>query len=187
MKDAVFAAPPSPQAPASPTTPRRLTAVLFAATVATSAALLFAVQPMLGKALLPPFGGGAAVWTAVMLFFQLGLLAGSALVHLTSTRLGPRSAAAVHLGLALLALPLLAPVPPPRATGMGPAIDVLATLAVAYGPAVLVLGANAAALQAWYARVAGDAPWWLYAVSNAGSLAGLAAYPLLLEPEGKCS
>ncbi|SFK52755.1 spermidine synthase [Falsiroseomonas stagni] len=182
MKDAVFAARPSPSASPPPSTQHRLTALLFAATVATSAALLFAVQPMLGKALLPPFGGGAAVWTAVMLFFQLGLLAGSALFHLTSTRLGPRGAAAVHLGLALLALPLLAPVPPPRATGMGPAIDVLATLAVAYGPAVLVLGANAAALQAWYARVAGDAPWWLYAVSNAGSLAGLAAYPLLLEP-----
>ncbi|WP_203070657.1 spermidine synthase [Falsiroseomonas ponticola] len=175
MKDAVFTAPPSPVA-------HRATPALFAATVATSAALLFAVQPMLGKALLPPFGGGAAVWTAVMLFFQIGLLAGSALFHLTSTRLGARGAAAVHLALALLALPLLAPVPRPVATGMGPAIDVLATLALAYGPAVLVLGANAAALQAWYARVAGQAPWWLYAVSNAGSLAGLAAYPLLLEP-----
>lgn len=163
--------------PAPPARP-----ALFAATVATSAALLFAVQPMLGKALLPPFGGGAAVWTAVMLFFQLGLLAGSALFHVTSTRLGARGAAAVHLGLALVALPLLAPVPVPRETGMSPAIDVLATLSLAYGPAVLVLGANAAALQAWYARVAGDAPWWLYAVSNAGSLAGLAAYPLLLEP-----
>lgn len=137
---------------------------------------------MLGKALLPPFGGGAAVWTAVMLFFQLGLLAGSALFHLTTTRLGPGPAAAIHVTLAALGAALLPALPAPRATALGPTADVLATLAAGYGPAVLALGANAAALQAWYARALGAPPWWLYAVSNAGSLAGLAAYPLLLEP-----
>jgi hypothetical protein len=155
---------------------------LFATTVAVSAALLFAMQPMLGKALLPPFGGGAAVWTAVMLFFQLGLLAGSLLFHLTTTRLGPGPAAGIHVALAALGAALLPTLPIPRETGLGPTADVLATLALGYGPAVLALGANAAALQAWYARAVGAPPWWLYAVSNAGSLVGLAAYPLLLEP-----
>lgn len=162
--------------------PISLSAPVFATTVALSAALLFAVQPMLGKALLPAFGGGAAVWTAVMLFFQAGLLGGSGLFHLAATRIGLRAAALLQLGLAALALVVLPGVPAPRATGIGPTADVLATLAAGYGPAVLVLGANAAALQAWYARLAGDQPWWLYAVSNAGSLLGLLAYPLLLEP-----
>lgn len=164
------------------TLPDRAAVGLFAATVALSAALLFAMQPMLGKALLPPFGGGAAVWTAVMLFFQIGLLAGSALFHLTSTRLGPGPAAAIHVALAAGGAALLPGLPQPRETGFGPTADVLATLAAGFGPAVLALGANAAALQAWYARAVGRAPWWLYAVSNAGSLFGLAAYPLLLEP-----
>jgi hypothetical protein len=157
-------------------------APVFAATVAVSAALLFAVQPMLGKALLPPFGGGAAVWTAVMLFFQLGLLAGSLLFHTTTARLGPGPAAGLHVALAAIGVALLPGLPVPRETGLGPTADVLATLALGYGPAVLALGANAAALQAWYARAVGAPPWWLYAVSNAGSLLGLAAYPLLLEP-----
>lgn len=161
--------------------PSRLAAAAFATTVAVSAALLFAVQPMLGKALLPAYGGGAAIWTAVMLFFQIGLLAGSALFHAVSTLFGARAAAMVHLGLAILGLLLVPVVPTPRDTGLGPTFDVLATLGLAYGPVVLVLGANAAALQAWYARAVGQAPWWLYAVSNAGSFLGLLAYPLLIE------
>ncbi|MBR0673465.1 polyamine aminopropyltransferase [Neoroseomonas soli] len=161
--------------------PPRLAVVAFAATVAVSAALLFAVQPMLGKVLLPAYGGGAAVWTAVMLFFQIGLLAGSGLFHAVSTLFGGGAAAAVHLCLAVLGVLLVPVVPVARETGLGPTIDVLATLAAAYGPVVLVLGANAAALQAWYARAVGQAPWWLYAVSNAGSFFGLLAYPLLIE------
>lgn len=161
--------------------PVRFAAAAFATTVALSAALLFVVQPMLGKALLPAYGGGAAVWTAVMLFFQIGLLAGSALFHLASTRFGGGVAAGVHLGLALLGLALAPVLPGPRESGLGPTFDVLATLAIGYGPVVLVLGANAAALQAWYARALGRAPWWLYAVSNAGSFFGLLAYPLLIE------
>jgi len=159
----------------------RLAAAAFALTVAVSAALLFAIQPMLGKALLPAYGGGAAIWTAVMLFFQIGLLAGSALFHTVSAVFGGAVAAAVHIGLAVLGVMLVPTVPTPRETGLGPTLDVLATLAFAYGPVVLVLGANAAALQAWYARAAGQAPWWLYAVSNAGSFVGLLAYPLLIE------
>lgn len=136
---------------------------------------------MLGKALLPAYGGGAAVWTAVMLFFQIGLLAGSALFHAASTMLGGSHAAVLHLGLALLGVFVVPVVPAARETGFGPTLDVLATLAAGYGPVVLVLGANAAALQAWYARAVGRAPWWLYAVSNAGSFFGLLAYPLLVE------
>jgi SAM-dependent methyltransferase len=159
-----------------------LVVAAFVATVALSSALLFAVQPMVGKALLPAFGGGAAVWTAVMLFFQIGLLAGSLLFHLTTTRLGARPAAAIHVALAVIGAALLPVLPSARSTGLGPALDVLATLAAGYGAAVLTMGANAAALQAWYARAAGAPPWWLYAVSNIGSLAGLAAYPLLFEP-----
>ncbi|MBX9700254.1 MAG: hypothetical protein K2X74_12510, partial [Acetobacteraceae bacterium] len=155
---------------------------LFAATVFLSAALLFLVQPMTGKALLPGFGGGATVWTTVMLFFQAALLAGSALVHLTTSRLDPRLAAAVHLGLSTAGWLLVPRVPAPAATGLGPAADVLATLAGAYGPAMIAMGGNAALLQHWYARATGQDPYRLYAVSNAGSMLGLAAYPLLLEP-----
>ena len=155
---------------------------IFAANILLSAGLLFMIQPLVGKALLPPFGGGAAVWTAVMLFFQAALLAGSLLFHLTTTRLGPRHAAVVHVGLAVIGAALLPILPTPRLSGGGAAFDVLFTLAIAYGPAMLAMGANAAALQAWYAAAVGRPPWWLYAVSNGGSLVGLLAYPLLVEP-----
>jgi len=153
----------------------------FALVTLASAALLFAVQPMVGKALLPPFGGSAAVWTATMLFFQAALLAGSALLHLTTSRLGAGAATLIHLGLAAAGLATLPLVPEAVSIGLGPAADVLATLALGHGPAMLAMGANAAILQLWYARAIGSPPWWLYAVSNAGSLAGLLAYPLLLE------
>ncbi len=137
---------------------------------------------MLGKALLAPFGGGAAVWTAVMLFFQIALLAGGVLFHAVSDRFGARVAGAALVACTALGAILMPTMPVARQTGLGPAIDVLATLAAGHGVAMLAMGANAAALQSWYARRAGLAPWWLYAVSNLGSLAGLLAYPLLIEP-----
>lgn len=156
--------------------------LLFAGNTLLSAGLLFMIQPLVGKALLPAFGGGATVWTAVMLFFQAALLAGSLIFHLTTSRLGPRLASLVHVGLAMLGAAMLPRLPVFRETGAGAAFDVLATLALSYGPAMLAMGANSAALQAWYAAAIGRAPWWLYAISNAGSLAGLLAYPLLVEP-----
>lgn len=172
--------------PSSPATVRAAAAppvrAAFAATVLLSAALLFLVQPMAGKAVLPAFGGGAAVWTTVMLFFQAALLGGSALVHLATGRLPPRAAALLHLGLSVLGAALVPARPEALSTGLGPAADVLATLGAAYGPAMLAIGGNAALLQHWYARATGQEPYWLYAVSNAGSMLGLAAYPLLLEP-----
>jgi len=157
-------------------------AAVFAATTLLSAALLFAAQPMLGKALLAPFGGGAAVWTAVMLFFQIALLAGGVLFHAAVRLLGARLAALALIGCTALGALLLPAMPSARETGWGPGIDVLATLAAGHGVAMLAMGANAAALQSWYARRAGAAPWWLYVVSNVGSLAGLLAYPILIEP-----
>src|SRR3712207_2189607 len=84
---------------------------LFATTVFLSATLLFLIQPMAGKAVLPGFGGGAAVWTTVMLFFQAALLGGSALVHWTSTHLGGRAVAAAHLGLPTIGAAMLPAVP----------------------------------------------------------------------------
>src|SRR5262245_6589973 len=161
---------------------------LFTLTLFLSAALLFLVQPMFGKMVLPRFGGAPAVWNTCQIFFQAALLAGYVYAHLVSTWLGIRWQLLIH-GIVLL-LPLVS-LPIAVAAGWEPPGDaspvpsLLALLIVSIGLPFAVVSTTAPLLQAWFARsgdsAAGD-PYFLYAASNAGSLLALLAYPLLLEP-----
>ncbi len=170
---------------------------LFAATLFVGAALLFLVQPLVGKLLLPLVGGTPAVWNTCMVFFQAVLLAGYLYAHRSAARLGVRRQAVAHLAvlaaglLALGAAVAVAGSPLPVAASLVPAdqdypfVGVAALLAVAVGVPFFVLATTAPVLQAWFAatghRSAAD-PYFLYAASNAGSLVGLLGYPLLIEP-----
>ncbi|MBI2362408.1 MAG: hypothetical protein HYV15_03375, partial [Elusimicrobia bacterium] len=157
---------------------------LFAAASLANALLLFLVQPMTAKALLPLFGGTAAVWTACMLFYQAALLAGYAYAH-ALRRLSPRAEAAVHLALLAAAAACL---PPGIRAGWAPepgagAPALLGALALAAGLPFLALAAGAPLLQRWYARAGrSEDPYFLYAASNLGSFGALLAYPFLVEP-----
>jgi SAM-dependent methyltransferase len=165
----------------------RLT-VLFAVTLFVSAALLFSVQPMVGKMILPSLGGPPAVWNTCMLFFQAALLGGYAYAHASTRALGPRRQPVLHLLLMLvplLVLPIaLGEATPPSGQG-DPVFWLLGRLVVVVGVPFFVVAAGAPLLQRWFAatshRAAGD-PYFLYATSNAGSLLALLSYPLLIEP-----
>jgi len=162
---------------------------LFAATVFLAAALLFLVQPMVARMVLPRFGGGPAVWTTCMVFFQAALLGGYLYAHLGATRLSSRRLIIVHLVLLLvaaLALPIAVPsgwLPPAEGD---PIPSLLGAVAVAAGLPFFVISASTPLLQRWYVDAAGASgrdPYLLYAASNAGSLLGLIAYPVLVEPQ----
>ncbi|MEK6634478.1 MAG: fused MFS/spermidine synthase [Nitrospirota bacterium] len=163
-------------------------AVVWSVTVFLSAFLLFLVQPMMAKMILPMLGGTPAVWNTCMLFYQATLLAGYGYVHLLSSRVAPRRQLLVHLGLLaapLLLLPIGLPTgwTPPDETN--PVLWVLLLLTVAIGLPFFVLSTTAPLLQKWFSwtdhRSATD-PYFLYAASNAGSMLGLLGYPLLIEP-----
>lgn len=152
--------------------------------------LLFALELVIGKAALPRFGGTAAVWTTCLVFFQAALLAGYGYSHLVVTRLGAAAQRGVHLAVLTLVVAVLGgqvvawgwPLLPPRATGSIDAGAVLVFLLLSAGAPFFVLSTTGPLLQAWYARTSGASPWWLYALSNAGSLAALLVYPFVLEP-----
>jgi spermidine synthase len=161
---------------------------LFAFTLLLSATLLFTVQPMFGKMVLPMFGGSPSVWLTALVFFQLMLLAGYAYVYATTTWLGIRKQAALHL--LTLALPLVV-LPVRVLTGwipispMHPLVSVSWTLVFSIGLPFFALSASAPLLQRWFATTSDPAardPYFLYAASNLGSLGGLLAYPLFIEP-----
>jgi SAM-dependent methyltransferase len=160
---------------------------LLASALFLTSALLFVLEPLVAKGLLPVLGGGAAVWTTSVAFFQLALLAGYAYAHLAPSWLRPRRHAVIHVALlagAAIALPLRAPAGL-VAPAQHQAIWLFGRLAVSIGPTFVLLAATAPLLQRWLAstghRDARD-PYFLYAASNAGSLLALAAYPVLLEP-----
>ncbi|HEY7523487.1 MAG TPA: fused MFS/spermidine synthase [Candidatus Limnocylindrales bacterium] len=160
---------------------------LFGVAIFLAAGLVFLVQPMVAKALLPTFGGTPQVWTASLLFFQAALLGGYAYAHASVRSLGLRRQPLVHL--LALAVPLV--LLPIGLRGLElvrelpPAIAVASILAVSVGGPYLVVSATSPLLQRWFAvtghRTAHD-PYFLYAGGNAGSLVGLLAYPFLIEP-----
>ncbi len=157
----------------------------YALTIFAGAFLLFLAQPLIGKYLLPWFGGGPGVWTTCMLFFQVALLAGYGYAHLASRRLRPRTQAVLHLVLVAAALALLPIIPgdlwKPR-SGEHPVLRILAILAASLGLPYFVLAATSPLLQQWFARAyPGRSPYRLYALSNAGSLLALAGYPFYFE------
>ncbi len=157
---------------------------LYAA-IGLGAFLLFLVQPMAARFILPWFGGGPTVWSACLLFFQVALLAGYGYAHL-SRRLSLPRQVQLHLALLLLAaltLPI-APSPAWKPADAGvPAARILLLLTATLGAPYIVLAATAPLLQDWVARGRpGSAPYRLYAWSNAGSLVALILYPLVVEP-----
>src|SRR5580765_6215628 len=151
--------------------------VEFAATIFTGAFLLFLVQPLIGKFILPWFGGSPAVWTTCMLFFQVMLLAGYAYAHLSARFLKPRAQAVVHVLLLVAALVLL-PITPssiwkPVSPGE-PIWHILRLLLACVGLPYFVLSTTGPLMQEWFRRLhPGASPYRLYALSNLGSLLAL--------------
>lgn len=161
---------------------------LYAATLFLSALLLFWVQPMVGRMVLPLLGGSSAVWTVAMVFFQASLLAGYAFAHASVRALGVRAQALMHLIVLVLALFTLpfglgaAEAPPSESP---PVFWMFALLVSMVGLPFVAVSATAPALQAWFAgsgHPAGRDPYFLYGASNLGSLLALLGYPLVLEP-----
>ncbi|MEK6742535.1 MAG: fused MFS/spermidine synthase [Nitrospirota bacterium] len=160
--------------------------ILSASTIFLSAFLLFQIQPMIAKMILPWFGGSAAVWITAMLFFQTALLGGYLYAHWSVRSLGPRSQSLVHAGLLGASL-LLLPVTPSLAWkpsgGEEPIVRILGLLAVSIGLPYMLLSTTSPLIQAWYARRHRSAlPYRFFALSNLASLLGLLAYPFLVEP-----
>ena len=162
--------------------------IVFIFSMFVSATLLFLVEPMMAKMVLPMLGGTPAVWNSCLVFFQAVLLAGYLYAHATTKWLGRRTQIALHVGLVLtpfIVLPLHIPTgwePPAQST---PVLWILGMLSVAVGLPFFLLSASTPVLQRWFAssghKSSAD-PYFLYAASNAGSLVGLLGYPLLLEP-----
>ena len=160
--------------------------LLFAATVFTSAFLLFLVQPIIAKQILPWFGGNASVWTVCMVFFQLVLLGGYAYADFVVRRIGARMQAVVHIGLLVLSLaflPILASEGWKPAPDTEPTARILLLLTMTIGLPYFLLSTTGPLVQAWFARRFPSAiVYRLFALSNLASLVALVAYPPLIEP-----
>jgi hypothetical protein len=161
---------------------------LFALTIFTGSALIFAVQPMFTKMVLPLLGGTPAVWNTAMMFFQAALLAGYAYAHWASRALGFRSHAALPIGLmaaALTTLPFAVGADARPPADANPVFWLIGLLAVSVGLPFTIVAANATLLQRWFARTdhaAAANPYFLYSASNLGSMLALLAYPSAIEP-----
>ena len=157
----------------------------YLASIGLAAALLFTLELLAGRMVLPVFGGSPGVWTTALCFFTGVLFLAYGYAHLVATRLDARRGGLVHLALIATAIVLtvLAPTTPVslRHADLPVVLDVLLALALVAGPAAFALGATTPLLSTWFARTARD-PWWLYAVSNAASLLALLAYPTLIQP-----
>jgi hypothetical protein len=157
----------------------------YAVTIFFGAFLLFQMQPIVAKYILPWFGGSPGVWTACLLFFQLLLVGGYAYAHLTSRWLRPRTQASVHLVLLAAALALLPITPSDAWKPSGEenaALRILALLAASIGLPYFVLSSTGPLVQRWFSLAnPGRSPYRLYALSNVGSLLALATFPFFFE------
>jgi hypothetical protein len=160
--------------------------LLFAPAILIGALLLFAVQPLIARYVLPGFGGGPGVWTACMLFFQVLLLAGYLYAHLSVKHLPTRGQIVLHLILLVGALALIPIIPSERFKPVDvahPVWRIVLLLAATIGLPYFVLSATSPLLQAWFVRLRpGVSPYRLFALSNLGSLLALIGYPTVLEP-----
>ena len=165
--------------------------VIFSITLFTSALLLFWIQPMFAKMILPMLGSTPAVWNTCMLFYQAALLLGYIYSHATSTFIKLRMQLLLHIGLLLLPL-LVLPIKipqgwePPRSTN--PAMWLLLLLSVSIGLPLFVISTTAPLMQKWFSNTnhpSAHDPYFLYVASNVGSMLGLLSYPFLLEPNLK--
>jgi hypothetical protein len=159
---------------------------LYALTIFLGAFLLFQVQPLIGKMILPWFGGSAAVWSAALLFFQVCLLTGYAYAHYLIRGLKPRRQLQVHGALLIVSAALLPILPNPywKPTQVGdPTLRILLLLAATIGLPYFLLSSTSPLLQAWYVRKSGTKmPYRLFALSNFGSMLGLVSFPFFVEP-----
>jgi len=167
------------------TNPRGLRA-LFALTIFLGAFLLFQLQPMMGRILLPWFGGASAVWTTCLLFFQAVLLVGYIYAHTVAVRCRPGAQSAIHIALLLASLLALLFASPERIwnglESQPPVAQVLLILGLTIGLPYMVLASTSPLCQYWHHSVfPHGGAYRLYAVSNAGSLLGLLSYPLVVE------
>lgn len=165
----------------------RATTTLFAAAAFFGAGMLFLVQPMIARLLLPSYGGSATVWSTSSLFFQIVLLLGYLYTD-RATRLGPRRQRAIHsivLLTPLVVLPLALPANAAPGDDVSPVLWLLRTLVLVIGLPFLVLATTGPLIQKWYSwrgqSRSGD-PYFLFAASNLGSFVGLLSYPFLIEP-----
>jgi len=159
--------------------------VLYAWVIFLGAFLLFQIQPLIAKIILPSFGGSSVVWSTCMLFFQVVLLLGYAYAHWLNEHLRATRQAMVHSALLLASIVVL-PIGPDAVrsvTGVDhPSWQILKLLAISIGIPYFLLSSTSPLLQAWYARRQGKTPYRLYALSNLASMAALLTYPALLEP-----
>jgi hypothetical protein len=160
--------------------------LLFAATIFLGAFLLFQIEPLFAKLILPWFGGSAAVWATCLVFFQTALLLGYLYADAAIRRLVPRRQSALHLSLLLVSLMWL-PIAPQifwrSHVQIDPAWRILSLLTFSIGLPFVLLSATSPLLQTWYARrAAGRSPYHLFALSNLASLLALLSFPFLIEP-----
>ena len=161
-------------------------ALLLGSTVFLGAFLLFLIEPLFAKLILPRFGGAAAVWAACLVFFQCALLLGYLYADLTSRRLAPVRQSQLHIALLLVSV-LFLPIAPRlldlQRTGSDPATAILVLLSASIGLPFVLLSATSPLAQTWFARANEQRePYHLFAISNLASLLALLSYPLLVEP-----
>ncbi len=172
-----------------PSSPRNgALVILYTCAIFLSAALLFSMQPMFTKMVLPVLGGSPSVWSVAMVFFQSLLLAGYAYAHVVATRLTKRQGALTHLLLlaaAAATLPIALRGGDAPAAGADPSLWLIGVFSLSVGLPFFALSSHGPLLQAWFAR-SGHArakdPYFLYAASNIGSFAALLGYPVVIEP-----
>ncbi len=169
--------------------------IVFALSICLSAFLLFQIQPMIGKLILPWFGGTSAVWSTVMLFFQILLTGGYAYSHYLIGRIKVSRQWKVHVALLALSVSLIvvlgflwvSPISPPArwkpVSGENPIGHIFMLLAVSVGLPYFMLSTNSPLIQSWFSRMFPErSPYRLYALSNLGSLLALVSYPVIFEP-----
>ena len=160
--------------------------LLFATTIFLGAFLLFLIEPLFAKLILPWFGGSAAVWAICLVFFQSALLLGYLYADATIRRLSPKRQSLLHLGLLLVSL-LWLPIAPQMfwrsQVQIDPAWRILGLLTFSIGLPFVLLSSTSPLLQTWYARRSSDrSPYHLFALSNLASLLALLSFPFLIEP-----
>ncbi|WP_331069338.1 fused MFS/spermidine synthase [Steroidobacter sp.] len=159
---------------------------LYATTVILGACLLFLIQPLIAKIILPWFGGTSAVWSAALVFFQACVLGGYTYAHWLTTRISPPRQSLIHAALLLASCAMMPVLPAESLRPEGtenPSLQILLLLTVTVGLPAVMLSSTSPLLQVWYMRRTGsEPPYWLFALSNAGSLLALLSFPLALEP-----
>jgi hypothetical protein len=160
--------------------------LIYAATVILSAWLLFLIQPLIAKQIFPWFGGTSSVWIVALMFFQVCLLGGYAYAHWSSSKLSVRAQSSLHIALLIAACAFMPVVPSdawrPDAAD-DPSLRIFLLLSATVGLPCLLLSATSPLLQAWYVRErASEIPFWMFALSNIGSLVALLSFPLIFEP-----